>query len=219
MTTAKICGLNDAVTMNTALDWGASHVGLVFYEMSPRKVTAPEAAALCKIACSRADRVGLFVNPTNDFLDLILKDVELELIQLHGSETPDRVAKIAARTKRSVMKVIPVSEKKDLEIANSYLEVADWLLFDARPPKTLKNALPGGNAITFDWKLLNGKAWPLPWMLAGGLTANNVTEAIRITKAPVVDTSSGVEDYPGLKRSSKIRDFLEKVEKCKLSNL
>ena len=157
MTTAKICGLNDAVSMSAALDGGASHVGLVFYEKSPRAVKAGDAAALCMLARNRAIRVGLFVDPTDDYLDMILNDVELDLIQLHGSETPDRVAKIAFRTEKSVMKVIPVAERKDVKNAESYFEVADWLLFDAKPPDTLEGALPGGNAITFDWKLLSGK--------------------------------------------------------------
>ena len=215
MTTAKICGLNDAVSMSAALDGGASHVGLVFYEKSPRAVKAANAASLCMLARNRATRVGLFVNPTDDYLDMILNDVELDLIQLHGSETPDRVAKIASKTKKSVMKVIPVAERKDVKNAESYFEVADWLLFDTKPPDTLENALPGGNAITFDWKLLSGNILPLPWMLAGGLTANNVADAIRITRAPVVDTSSGAEDHPGVKNPHKIRSFLKEVENCK----
>tara|TARA_B100000674_G_scaffold133402_2_gene103051 strand:- start:127 stop:774 length:648 start_codon:yes stop_codon:yes gene_type:complete len=215
MTTAKICGLNDAVTMSAALDGGASHVGLVFYEKSPRSIKAFDAAALCMLARDRAMRVGLFVNPTDDFLDIILNDVELDLIQLHGSESPDRVAKIASRTEKSVMKVIPVAEERDVKYAESYFEVADWLLFDAKPPDTLEGALPGGNAITFDWELLSGKVWPLPWMLAGGLSAKNVADAIRITRAPVVDTSSGTEDNPGFKNPHKIRRFLKEVENCK----
>ena len=215
MTTAKICGLNDALSMSAALDGGASHVGLVFYEKSPRAVKAVDAAALCMLARNRAIRVGLFVNPTDDYLDIVLNDVELDLIQLHGSETPDRVAKIASRTEKSVMKVIPVAERKDVKNAESYFEVADWLLFDTKPPDTLESALPGGNAITFDWKLLSGRIWPLPWMLAGGLSANNVADAIRITRAPVVDTSSGAEDHPGLKNPHKIRSFLKEVENCK----
>ena len=167
------------------------------------------------LARDRAMRVGLFVNPTDDFLDIILSDVELDLIQLHGSESPDRVAKIASRTEKSVMKVIPVAEERDVKYAESYFEVADWLLFDAKPPDTLEGALPGGNAITFDWELLSGKVWPLPWMLAGGLSAKNVADAIRITRAPVVDTSSGTEDNPGFKNPHKIRRFLKEVENCK----
>ena len=109
------------------------------------------------------------------------------------------------------MKVLSIAEKADVEQASIYLDVADWLMFDAKPPKSLTNALPGGNAVSFDWSLLAGKSWPRPWMLAGGLTADNVSEAIRVTGASVVDTSSGVEDKPGHKNLAKTRAFLEMV--------
>jgi len=130
---------------------------------------------------------------------------------LHGSESPERTEEIKKATGRAIMKVISVSDATDIARAKDYVDVADWLMFDAKPPKSLKNALPGGNAVSFDWSLLSAKTWPLPWMLAGGLTAENVAEAIRLTGAKVLDTSSGVEDTPGKKNPIKIKAFLEAV--------
>jgi phosphoribosylanthranilate isomerase len=199
--TAKICGINDSTAMRTAVECGASHVGLVFYPPSPRAV----------IADGRAQRVGLFVDPEDATLEQVLDAVSLDLLQLHGAETPARVRAIRDRTGIAVMKVIRVAEADDIRHADAYFDVADWLMFDAKPPKEMKNALPGGNALPFDWTLLSGRNWPLPWMLAGGLTAENVAEAVRRTGARVVDTSSGVEDTPGRKNPEKIRAFLDAV--------
>ncbi|MBE88295.1 MAG: phosphoribosylanthranilate isomerase [Rhodospirillaceae bacterium] len=213
-TTAKICGINDPNTMSAAIDGGASHVGLVFYKKSPRAVTVEQANELSNQAQGRAVRVGLFVDPTDATLETILNTVSLDLLQLHGTETPRRTTEIKTRFGLHVMKVLSVAEREDVEKANTYLDAADWLMFDAQPPKSLKNALPGGNAVSFDWSLLSGKSWPKPWMLAGGLTANNVSEAIRLTGASVVDTSSGVEDRPGLKNPAKTRAFLKMVAKA-----
>jgi len=209
--TAKICGINDPVAMETAVTAGASHVGLVFFPPSPRAVTAEQAAALAAIAGTTVIRTGLFVDPDDAALDAVLDRVPLDLLQLHGKETPARVAAIKARTGRKVMKVIRVGGADDIDGANAYLKVADWLMFDALPPKDMKNALPGGNAVAFDWRLLSDRKWPLPWMLAGGLTVDNVAEAVRLSGARVVDTSSGVEDAPGRKNPDKIRAFLAAV--------
>jgi len=208
---AKICGINDAVAMQAAVDAGASHVGLVFYPPSPRAVTPEQAAALAPAAAAKAIRTGLFVDPDDGLIDAVLSQVPLELLQLHGKESPARVAAIKERTGRKVMKVIRVGGTSDIDGANAYLKVADWLMFDALPPEEMKNALPGGNAIPFDWTLLAGREWPLPWMLAGGLNADNVAEAVRLSGARVVDTSSGVEDAPGRKSPEKIRAFLAAV--------
>ena len=208
---AKICGINDAVAMQAAVDAGASHVGLVFYPPSPRAVTPEQAAALAPAAAAKAIRTGLFVDPDDGLIDAVLSRVPLELLQLHGKESPARVAAIKERTGRKVMKVIRVGGTSDIDGANAYLKVADWLMFDALPPEEMKNALPGGNAIPFDWTLLAGREWPLPWMLAGGLNADNVAEAVRLSGARVVDTSSGVEDAPGRKSPEKIRAFLAAV--------
>lgn len=210
-TTAKICGINDPIAMAAAIDGGASHVGLVFYDKSPRSVTTDQASKLSDQAQGNAIRVGLFVDPTDAVLETILSAVSLDLLQLHGTETPGRTAEIQTRFGLQVMKVLSIAEKADVEQASIYLDVADWLMFDAKPPKSLTSALPGGNAVSFDWSLLAGKSWPRPWMLAGGLTADNVSEAIRVTGASVVDTSSGVEDKPGHKNLAKTRAFLEMV--------
>lgn len=212
MTTAKICGINEPAAMEAALAGGASHVGLVFFAKSPRAVTAGQAAALSRLAQSKAVRVGLFVDPEDAFLTQTLASVPLDLIQLHGKETPERVAAIRQATGIEVMKAISVAGSDDVAAAEAYGDVADWLMFDAKPPKSMENALPGGNAVSFDWSLLAGRSWPKPWMLAGGLTAENVGEAIRVTGAPVVDTSSGVEDAPGRKNPLKIKAFLAAVE-------
>jgi phosphoribosylanthranilate isomerase len=195
--TAKICGINDPVAMKTAVDGGASHVGLVFFPPSPRAVTPEQAADLAVIAGNRVIRTGLFVDPDDKLI--------------HGGESPDRVAELKRRTGRLVMKVIRVGSDDDIDRADAYTDVADWLMFDALPPIDMKNALPGGNALAFDWSLLSGRQWPLPWMLAGGLTADNVAEAVRLSGARVVDTSSGVEDAPGQKNPEKIRAFLAAV--------
>lgn len=208
---AKICGINDAVAMETALDNGASHVGLVFYPPSPRAVTPDAAAPLAALADGRAVRTGLFVDPDDAAVDAVLDAAALDLLQLHGAETPARVAGLRRRTGLQVMKVIRVGAAADIDHAAEYLDAADWLMFDALPPKDMKGALPGGNALSFDWTLLAGRDWPLPWMLAGGLTVENVGEAVRLSGAQTVDTSSGVEDAPGRKNPDKIRAFLKAV--------
>jgi phosphoribosylanthranilate isomerase len=209
--TAKICGINDPRAMTAAIEGGASHVGLVFYPKSPRFVTLDQAANLSSMAANKATRVALFVDPNDAELHAVLGAVPIELVQLHGSESPERTEEIKKATGRAIMKVISVSDATDIARAKDYVDVADWLMFDAKPPKSLKNALPGGNAVSFDWSLLSAKTWPLPWMLAGGLTAENVAEAIRLTGAKVLDTSSGVEDTPGKKNPIKIKAFLEAV--------
>jgi len=209
--TAKICGINDALAMATAVEAGASHVGLVFYPPSPRAVTPAQAADLAAVAGPRVVRTGLFVDPEDGLIDDVLSVVPLDLLQLHGRESPDRVRALRVRTGRQVMKVIRVGGAADIDGAKAYLDVADWLMFDALPPKDMKNALPGGNALAFEWQLLSGRRWSLPWMLAGGINVDNVAEAVRLSGARVVDTSSGVEDAPGCKSPDKIRAFLAAV--------
>ena len=209
--TAKICGINDARAMTAAVEGGASHVGLVFYPPSPRAVTPDEAAGLAAIADGRAVRTGLFVDPDDRLVDEVLSRVPLDLIQLHGGESPERVRALGRRTGRPIMKAIRVGCAADVDGAKDYLDAADWLMFDALPPKEMTSALPGGNAVAFDWGLLSGRAWPLPWMLAGGINLGNLAEAVRLSGARVVDTSSGVEDAPGRKSPSKIEAFLAAV--------
>ncbi len=211
---AKICGINDAPALIAAVDGGASHVGFVFYPPSPRALTPDAAAVLAGMVDSaggRVTRTGLFVDPDDDLIDTVVGRVPLELLQLHGNETPERVAALKRRSGRLVMKVIRVGAAADIDRAADFVGVADWLMFDALPPKTMADALPGGNALSFDWRLLAGRDWPLPWMLAGGLTADNVAEAVRLSDARVVDTSSGVEDSPGKKNPALIREFLATV--------
>ena len=208
---AKICGINDPEAMRAAIAGGAGHVGLVFYPPSPRAVNPGEAMALASVVPERVQKVGLFVDPENDQIDKTLFVVQLDMLQLHGEETPDRVRDLKNRTGKKVMKVIKVAEPEDLQRAEAYTRIADALMFDARPPKGMKDALPGGNAVSFDWRILSGWQWPLPWMLAGGLDAGNVAEAVQLSGAPIVDVSSGVEDAPGHKSVEKIGAFLRAV--------
>ena len=209
--TAKICGINDPEAMRAAITGRASHVGLVFYPPSPRAVSPGEAMALSAVVPERVLKVGLFVDPEDDQIDKTLSVVKLDMLQLHGDETPDRVRDLKARTGKKVMKVIKVSEPEDLVRAEAYVRIADALMFDAKPPKGMKDALPGGNAVSFDWRVLSGRKWPLPWMLAGGLTKDNVATAVELSGARIVDTSSGVEDVPGHKNVDKITEFLRAV--------
>ncbi len=209
---AKICGLSTAETLAAAVAGGAALVGFNFYPPSPRAVTPGEATALAGAVPEGVKRVGLLVDPEDAVLESILAAVPLDLLQLHGEESPARVAQIRARFGLPVMKTLKVSEKADLRAVAPYLEVADRLLFDARAPKDLAGALPGGNAVAFDWSLLSGRRWALPWMLAGGLNAANLAEAVRTSGAAAVDVASGVEDAPGVKSVQKIRDFLEVVK-------
>ena len=208
---AKICGINDPVAMRTAIDAGAAHVGLVFYRPSPRYVTPAQAASLAALVPEGVSRVGLFVDPTDKEVDAVLAETALDLLQLHGGEAPARVAELRVRTGVKAMKAISVADEADIARADDYLDVADWLMFDAKPPKDMANALPGGNALSFEWRLLGDRAWPVPWMLAGGLDAENVGDAVSLSGASVVDTSSGVEDEQGEKNPDKIRAFLKAV--------
>ncbi|HXP76906.1 MAG TPA: phosphoribosylanthranilate isomerase [Stellaceae bacterium] len=208
---AKICGLNSAEALQAAIRGGARFVGFVFYPASRRNVTPELAAALAALVPEGVTRVGLFVDPTDALLSGVLDRVPLDLLQLHGSEGPRRVAEIKARSGKSVMKAISIAGPEDPDAALPYLDVADWLLFDAKPPRGDPKALPGGNGLAFDWQLLGGRSWSKPWMLSGGLTAKNVTEAVGTTHAPAVDVSSGVEIRPGFKDLGKIADFLARV--------
>ncbi len=206
---AKLCGLNTAEAMSAALDHGAAWVGLMFFPPSPRFISLEQASALSAQADSRAQRVGVFVTPDDGLLAATLAAVPLDAIQLHGKEPPARIAEVKARFGLPVWKALSISEPADLENARAYFEVADRLLFDAKPPKG--SVLPGGNAVSFDWTLLAGTEWPLPWLLSGGLHAGNVAEAVRLTGASAVDVSSGVESAPGQKDPARIRAFLDAV--------
>ena len=204
----KICGVKTRAALEAAAAGGAAYVGLNFYPPSPRAVSAAEAAELAAATPAGVKKVGLFVDPDDGTLAEIVGKVAFDLLQLHGSETPARVAEIRARFGLPVMKAIKVAGPEDLELAEAHLETADRLLFDAKAPKSMKHALPGGNALKFDWQLLAGRTWAKPWMLSGGLTAGNLAEAVAISGARAVDVSSGVESEPGVKDPNKIKDFL-----------
>lgn len=204
---AKICGINHPDAMEAAVQGGARYIGLVFYERSPRYVPPPTAAQLARLAPTGVRVVGLFVEPDDEFLERVVTNVPLDMIQLHGEEMPGRVREIRDAYGIEVMKAIKVADAADLDGALAYQDVADRLLFDAKPPRNVA-ALPGGNGLSFDWTLLAGRTWTKPWMLSGGLTLDNVAEAVRATGATAVDVSSGVEDRPGHKVPGKIRDFL-----------
>jgi len=202
----KICGLSSPETIAAAVAAGAGYVGFVFFPKSPRYVTIPQAAALAAEVPPGICKVALTVNADDATLDAILADVPIDMLQLHGSETPDRVAEVKARYGLPVMKAVGVADADDLAVLDSYLRVADQLLVDTKPPKNAD--LPGGNGLSFDWRLIAGRRWPVPWMLAGGLTADNVAQAIHVTGTRQVDLSSAVESAPGVKDPRLIRRFI-----------
>ncbi len=207
----KICGLKTAESLDAAIDNGADLVGFNFFERTPRFVGIDNAASLCEQAAGRVTRVGLLVNAGDDEIAGILGKVSLDVLQLHGGETPERAGEVKARFGLPVMKACAISGPDDIAAARAYEEVVDWLLFDAKPPKDAER--PGGNALAFDWELLAGESWSCPWLLAGGLDAGNVAEAIRISGAPGVDVSSGIEDAPGEKSLLKIAEFLKAAKR------
>lgn len=209
MVLAKICGLKTAESVAAAIEHRADFIGFNFFQRSPRYVEPAQAGLLAQRMPSHVLKTGLFVDDDDARIGAILAAAPLDLLQLHGSETPERVAAIKAKFGLPVMKVIKVRTAADIARAADYEPVADRLLFDAQPPADMKNALPGGNAVSFDWALLEGFRSKLPWMLSGGLTPANVAAAIRQSGAPAVDVASGVEDRPGEKSLSKIKDFLE----------
>ncbi|MBT3535348.1 MAG: phosphoribosylanthranilate isomerase [Rhodospirillaceae bacterium] len=208
----KICGLKDPDMIAAAVAGGVRYIGLVFFPRSPRAVTPVQAAALAQLVPERVIKVGLFVDPEDDLLVEVLAHVSLDLIQLHGGESPDRVARIKALTGLPVMKAIKVAKAEDLDEAAAFDGVADMLLFDAKAPKDMADALPGGNGLVFNWNLLAGRHWRQPWMLAGGLDAGNVVQAVTIAGALAVDVSTGVERAPGEKDPAAIKAFLDAVK-------
>ncbi|WP_137128499.1 phosphoribosylanthranilate isomerase [Roseomonas sp. HF4] len=202
----KICGIRDAEGMDATVAAGADFLGFVFFPPSPRAIAPAEAAALSARHAGGPVRVGLFVDPTDDDIAATLATVPLGLIQLHGEETPARAAAIRARFGLPVMKAIGVAAAADLDVVDTFAPVVDRFLFDAKPPPG--GPLPGGNAQPFEWRLMAGRAIPRPWLLAGGLTAGNVAEAIRTAGAPGVDVSSGVERARGVKDGGLVRAFV-----------
>ena len=204
----KICGLSTPETVDQAVAAGADFIGLVFFPKSPRNVSLPQAAALAARARGKSRIVALVVNADDALLTAIARTVDPDFIQAHGSETPERVAEIGRLTGKPVIKAIQVKDAGDIASGVDYSRVASLILYDAKAPETLGSALPGGNGHAFDWGLLEGARRPA-FMLAGGLNTENVAEAIRVTGAPVVDVSSGVESAPGVKDIGLIRKFIE----------
>ncbi len=205
---AKICGLSTAETLDAAVRFGARYVGFVTYPKSPRHISTDAMRELGARVPKGVTRVGLFVDPDDALLDEKLATGALDMLQLHGAETAERVAATRQRTGKLVMKVIKVTAAGDVEQGiKTYASVADRLMFDAA-----EGILPGGNAKAFDWTILSGRSVPLPWFLAGGLTPENVAEAVRVTGARAVDVSSGVEIGRGVKSIDRIRAFLEQVK-------
>jgi phosphoribosylanthranilate isomerase len=205
---AKICGLSSEAGIEAAIAGGATYVGFVFYPPSPRAVTPPRAGELCAGVPAEVRRIALFVDADDAAIKAVLDAAPIDILQFHGTETPERVAEAKRRFGRKVMKAISVAGLDDVAAASLYEDAADLLLFDAKPPRR-PDALPGGNGLAFDWQLIAGRRWKLPWMLSGGLTAALLPEAVRISGATAVDVSSGVETAPGQKDPDKIRAFLE----------
>ena len=207
----KICGLSTPAGVEAAVAAGAAYVGFVFFPKSPRHVEIDTARALAIDVPPGVAKVALTVNADDAMLEAITQAVPLDMLQLHGSESPDRVAEVRARFGLPVMKAVGVADEGDLPALEAYGKVADQILVDAKPPKGAD--LPGGNGLSFDWRLIAGRRWPVPWMLAGGLTPENVAEAVRLTSARQVDVSSGVESAPGMKDAGLIEAFVAAAQR------
>ncbi|MBO9473488.1 phosphoribosylanthranilate isomerase [Shimia sp. R10_1] len=203
----KICGLKEPEHVVAAAEAGAAYVGFVFFEKSPRNVSLERARLLANSAPDSLTKVALTVNADDTFLENLLTAVPLDMLQLHGSESPERVAEVRSRFGLPVVKAIGIADAEDVAKIDTYGAVADQLLVDAKPPKNAD--LPGGNGLSFDWRLVNRADWPRPWMLAGGLTVDNVAEAIQMTGAQQLDLSSGVESAPGVKDVGMIQAFMK----------
>lgn len=202
----KICGLRSRAEVAAAVEAGASYVGLVFFPASPRHVSLADARWIADGIPPGLIRVALTVDADDESLSAIIEAAEVDLLQLHGRESPERVAEIRARFQVPVMKAIGIATEADLATIDTYAEVADQLLLDARALPGSDR--PGGNGEPFDWRLLRARHWRRPWMLAGGLTAENVAEAVQLTGADQVDVSSGVEARPGYKDPARIAAFV-----------
>lgn len=202
----KICGLYDQASIRAAAEAGAAYIGFVFFVGSPRALTPGAAADLAGFVPMEVKKVGVFVDAADDLIRQACGQAGLDFLQLHGTESPPRVAEIRNMTGRPVIKALPVEKKEDLFAAAAFEGICDYLLFDARPPA--ESGRPGGHAVPFDWRLLEGQSFGVPWFLSGGLTAGNLKRAIGDSGARMVDVSSGVEVSPGVKSGRMIREFL-----------
>lgn len=206
----KICGLTNLAHVAAAVDARAAYVGFVFFSKSPRAILPENVAKLAVDIPPGIAKVALVVDMDDAGLDQILSSVPIDMVQLHGKESPTRVTEIRARYGLPVMKAVGVRSADDLPQLDHYAQVADQLLVDAKPAPGAE--LPGGNGLAFDWRLIAGRRWSVPWMLAGGLTPENVAEAIRLTGARQVDVSTGVETAPGMKDAGLITSFIEQAQ-------
>ena len=204
----KICGLSTPETVATAVAAGADMVGFMFYPRSPRNVSVETSAALADLARGRAAIVAVMVDPTDEALETIAAGLKPDLLQLHGSESAERVSQIRQRFGIPVMKVLAIATSQDLAPIPEYAGLVDGFLFDAKPPPSTAHSLPGGNGISFDWRLVKGLEPGKPALLSGGLNASNVADAIRLTGMGGVDVSSGVESRPGEKDPAMIEAFI-----------
>lgn len=209
----KICGLSTPEAVSAALDGGASHIGFVFFAKSPRDIAPETAERLAAPARAAGVKiVAVTVDPDDVLLERLTATLKPDFIQLHGRESPARAREVALRTGAGVIKALPVSQASDIDAAMAYETVVDHLMFDARPPEG--HPLPGGAGARFDWTLTAGRRFERPWLLAGGLDPWNVGEALRLSGAPIVDVSSGVERGPGLKDPALITAFLDAVRRA-----
>ncbi len=204
----KICSLSTPETIRASVEAGADYLGFAFYPKSPRHLTYEQAAMIAPHVPSSVLKVAFTVDADDRTLDAVVEALKPDMLQLHGEETPERLIYLKARFGLTLMKVIGVAGPEDPLRAVIYRDSADLLLFDAKPPKSMAGALPGGNGLAFDWSLIAGHRPEMPWMLSGGLNAGNVAEAIRITGAEAVDVSSGVESAPGQKDPAAIEAFI-----------
>jgi phosphoribosylanthranilate isomerase len=215
-TEVKICGLKTSASIEAAIDAGADYIGLVFFEKSPRHLSIDQARPLAEQARKRARIVTLLVNPDDRQVREIVDEINPDFVQLHGTETPERVAEIRSLAKRPVIKAIGVATADDIKASAGYFAPgsrADMIIFDAKPPKDALR--PGGHGTAFDWTILSAIPAKISWMLSGGLTPDNVAYAIKATHAPAVDVSSGVESAPGVKDEALIRHFLQETKTAK----
>jgi len=203
----KICGLSTKEAVDAVIADGASHMGLIFFEKSPRHISLAQALLLSDHAGKHIKKVPVTVNADDTYLGLILEAVDADMLQLHGSETPARVAEVKRLFNLPVMKAVSIREQNDLEKIKPYFGIADQFLFDAKPPEG--SDLPGGNGVAFNWEIMDQLGEDVPYMLSGGLNAGNVSEAVAQSSASAIDASSGVESAPGIKDIALIKEFLE----------
>ena len=212
----KICGLTSLSDLKLAASIGARYAGFVFFEKSPRALTFELGRKLALEAPIGLAKVALVVDAEFSFLDELTSQVPIDMIQLHGSESPKLVHEIKMRYGLPVMKAVGISSERDLNKVRSFCEVCDQILFDAKPAN--RHALPGGNGVQFDWASLANRSWSKPWMLAGGLNASNVQTAVKITNAKQLDLSSSVELSPGIKDAAKMKNFMQALDNCNFGN-